>query len=156
MEGDDMNLAYSNLSKKGKKELLAMVRELTKDYKVSRPTESCVRIREHITDWEKEHVIILFLDVSGRIVSSKLYTIGTPENCFVFPKEVIRDALMQTPCKSIIFGHNHPTGELEFSVADKQIIRKLKQMLEVFDMELLDSIIVTATSFASAKEEVII
>ena len=54
---------------------------------------------------------------------------------------------------AIILAHNHPSGALHPSVADKQITQKLKKASASIDIRLLDHIIVTHTSYFSFADE---
>jgi DNA repair protein RadC len=44
---------------------------------------------------------------------------------------------------AVIIVHNHPSGNLQPSEQDKQITKKIKQALEIFDVSLLDHLILT-------------
>ena len=56
----------------------------------------------------------------------------------------------------IIVAHNHPSGNINPSEADKKMAEKLKKGCEILDIILLDSIILTDESYCSFKEEGII
>ncbi len=43
--------------------------------------------------------------------------------------------------------HNHPSGNLRPSEADKVLTRKIAQAAELLDIKLLDSLIITAESY---------
>jgi len=53
----------------------------------------------------------------------------------------------------VILCHNHPSGALSPSRADKVITRKLKEGLKLFDIEILDHIILTENSYFSFADE---
>ena len=54
---------------------------------------------------------------------------------------------------SIIISHNHPSGNIKPSEADKKITEKIKVGGAVLDIKLLDHIIITADSYFSFAEE---
>ena len=53
----------------------------------------------------------------------------------------------------IILIHNHPSGALQPSEADKQVTRKLKLAGESLDIKILDHLIVTETNYFSFADE---
>jgi DNA repair protein RadC len=68
--------------------------------------------------------------------------------------------IMQTAllgnASSIIVAHNHPSGQLKASEADKQITTKIKEAGAFLDITLLDHIIVTSAGYSSFSNEGII
>jgi DNA repair protein RadC len=54
---------------------------------------------------------------------------------------------------SIIVAHNHPSGKLQASDADKAITKKLKQAGEILDIKLLDHLILTDEGHLSFQDE---
>ena len=75
---------------------------------------------------------------------------GTIDGASVYPREIVREALLLN-AKSIIVAHNHPSGILEPSNADKRITRRIIEACNVLDINLLDHILVSklgAMSFA--------
>ena len=54
---------------------------------------------------------------------------------------------------SIILCHNHPSGNLNPSSADKQLTQKLKAAGESLDIKILDHLIVTERSYFSFADE---
>ena len=49
----------------------------------------------------------------------------------------------------LILTHNHPSGTLKPSAADKQITQKLKRSAEVLDIKVLDHLIITQKEYYS-------
>lgn len=54
---------------------------------------------------------------------------------------------------SMIIAHNHPSGNLEPSEADKKITYKLKSACLIMEVPLLDHIILTADGYTSFADE---
>lgn len=54
---------------------------------------------------------------------------------------------------SVIIAHNHPSGNLKPSSADRDITHKIKNGLKLFDITLLDHLILTNTSYLSFQDE---
>tara|TARA_R110002111_G_scaffold203827_1_gene268659 strand:+ start:82 stop:543 length:462 start_codon:yes stop_codon:yes gene_type:complete len=61
--------------------------------------------------------------------------------------------VLDTLAVSVILAHNHPSGTLRPSQADKDITKKLKNTLQLLDVTVLDHIILTETSYFSFADE---
>lgn len=53
----------------------------------------------------------------------------------------------------IILAHNHPSGKLQASDADKNITKKIKEAMKLFNIQLLDHIILTEDGYLSFQDE---
>lgn len=60
---------------------------------------------------------------------------------------------VDTLSSGVIICHNHPSGDLRPSQADLEITRKLKDCLNMFDIKMLDHIIITETGYYSFADE---
>ncbi|RZV59187.1 MAG: hypothetical protein EX254_09765, partial [Flavobacteriaceae bacterium] len=68
---------------------------------------------------------------------------------------VMKNAI-ELAATGIILVHNHPSGSLKPSLADKKLTAKLKSAGESLDIKVLDHIIITeARYFSFADEEVL-
>lgn len=100
----------------------------------------------------KEHEVfgVIFLDNQHRVrATTELFT-GTIDSASIYPREVVKHALAHNAA-AIIFYHNHPSGTVEASQADRRITRRLIDALALVDIKVLDHFIVSfegVTSFA--------
>lgn len=83
----------------------------------------------------------LFLDNQNRVILLEELFRGTIDGASVYPREIAKRALFHNAA-AVIFAHNHPSGINEPSLADKQITEKLKQVLNLFDIRVLDHFII--------------
>jgi len=60
---------------------------------------------------------------------------------------------LEVQASGLIICHNHPSGQLEPSMADKNITSKIKSAGQVLDIKLLDHIIVTESDYYSFNNE---
>lgn len=92
---------------------------------------------------------MLLLDNQHRLIKSVEVFRGTIDGCAVYPREVVKAALLNSAAATVLF-HNHPSGVSEPSQADIAITQRLKKALETIDVRILDHLIVgrTITSFA--------
>jgi DNA repair protein RadC len=79
---------------------------------------------------------------------------GTIDSASVYPRDVAKAAL-ELNAAAVIFAHNHPSGISVPSSADINITRKLKSALELFDIRVLDHIIIGDTTYSFAESSLI-
>ncbi|WP_417800293.1 JAB domain-containing protein, partial [Tenacibaculum sp.] len=83
-----------------------------------------VLLRESKIDQNREHFWVIGLANNNRILFIELISLGTVNATLVEPMEVFSFALQKRAVK-IILCHNHPSGELKPSEADKDISDRL-------------------------------
>ena len=101
-----------------------------------------------IRDKKQEYFVCLTLDGANRLISKRIITIGTLTSSLVHPREVFAEAISDRAA-SIIVAHNHPSGNLQSSDADRQVTERLKEAGVLLGINLVDHIIVTSKSFVS-------
>lgn len=62
-------------------------------------------------------------------------------------------ALLKAKATAFILVHNHPSGKLQPSDADRQITQKIKQASQILDIALLDHLIISSESYYSFADE---
>ena len=95
------------------------------------------RMRHH----RSEVFACLFLDSKHRVIIYEELFFGTIDSSSVHPREVVKRALHHNAA-AIIIAHNHPSGIAEPSRADESITLRLKEVLALIDVRLLDHIVV--------------
>ena len=101
-----------------------------------------------IRDKKQEYFVCLTLDGANRLISKRIITIGTLTSSLVHPREVFAEAISDRAA-SIIVAHNHPSGNLKSSDADRQVTERLKEAGVLLGINLVDHIIVTSKDFVS-------
>lgn len=99
-----------------------------------------------------EEFWILYLNNSNKIIEQFQISKGGITGTLVDVRITLRKAL-EVGAVSIILAHNHPSGNLNPSEADKQLTRKLKTAVESLDIKILDHLIVTEKSYFSFADE---
>jgi DNA repair protein RadC len=94
-----------------------------------------------LRDVKKERFKVIFLDAKNQIVEEKTLFEGTVDSSAVYPREVIKDAL-RYEASSLIFVHNHHSGDHEPSLCDREITRDLVFAARVVQIRVLDHIII--------------
>ena len=95
-----------------------------------------------------EEFWILYLNNSNKIVMKSQLSKGGITGTVVDVRLVFKKAL-ENNAVSIIVCHNHPSGILQPSDADKQITEKLKEAGKNLDIRLLDHLIITEKGYYS-------
>lgn len=103
-----------------------------------------------LATFEHEVFCVMFLDTQNNLIEFTELFRGTLSSASVYPREVAKEALYYN-AGSVILVHNHPSGSPEPSDADRRITRRLQDALGLFDIRVLDHLIVAnpdVTSFA--------
>lgn len=115
------------------------------------PTDTIKYLRLKLTAYKNEFFAALFLDNRHRVLSFEELFFGTIDGASVHPRVVVQRA-MEINAAAVIFCHNHPSGVSEPSHADKAITNRLKDALEILDVQVLDHIVVGAEDITSFAE----
>ena len=107
---------------------------------------------DEFSNKKKEHFYALLLDTKNRIIAEELVSVGILDASLIHPREVFKAAISAN-CRSMILVHNHPSGDCEPSVNDKEVTMMLTDAGELLGIEVLDHIIVGKDSFVSMNEE---
>lgn len=100
---------------------------------------------------KKEYFIALYLNARNQLIHKEVISIGTLNGSLVHPREVFEPAVNQLAAQ-IVIAHNHPSGDECPSDADISVTNRLVEAGKILGIEILDHIIVTATSYYSFKE----
>ena len=112
--------------------------------------EKAVEQLVDIRDKKQEYFVCLTLDGANRLIAKRIITIGTLTASLVHPREVITEAITDRAA-SIIVAHNHPSGSIEPSQADRDITERLRQASELLGISLVDHVVVTKSAYAIIK-----
>ena len=99
-----------------------------------------------------EEFWIIYLNNSNKIVFRSQLSKGGITGTIVDVRLVFKIAF-EVGATGLILCHNHPSGALVASDADRQITRKLKLAGESLDIKVLDHIIITETAYFSFADE---
>ena len=100
---------------------------------------------------EHEVFLLILLDNQHRIIESVEISRGTIDQASVYPREVVKTAL-QYNAAVVMFAHNHPSGEVTPSKADRLITERLVQALGLVDIRVPDHLIVGGSQVFSFAE----
>lgn len=100
----------------------------------------------------QEHMIYIGLDRNNHVRHINLISIGNTGLMIIDKKNLIRTALMNADDR-VILVHNHPSNSLKASKEDIQFSSLMYKLLETFDIEFLDHLIVTEDGYLSMMKE---
>lgn len=115
------------------------------------PADSKEFLREMIGTRACEVFACVFLDSRHRVLAVRELFRGTLTGASVHPREVVREAL-EMGAASVVLGHNHPSNHPEPSRADEEITLRLRDALSLFDIALLDHLVIAAGGCTSLAE----
>lgn len=115
---------------------------------MTRPEDAADYFRAKLAHRQHEEFHVLFLDQRHCILGCELLARGTLNGTDVYPREVAKRALLLNAA-AIVCAHNHPSGDPEPSAADRAFTQRLMGALRLFDIRLLDHIVVGAKGAVS-------
>ncbi len=93
-----------------------------------------------MVDKEKEHFIVIHLNVRSHIKQIEIVGIGTINATLVHPREVYKRAILESSV-NIIIAHNHPSGECSPSEEDIAVTKRLIEVGNIIGIKLMDHIV---------------
>lgn len=111
------------------------------------------KFEEFIEHHEEFHV--LMLNRRMKVIAHAALFIGGIDSTIVDVRIVMQAAILSN-CSALVIAHNHPSGNLMPSSADRQITNRISQACKVMEISLLDHIILSPEgsyySFADNSE----
>jgi DNA repair protein RadC len=99
-----------------------------------------------------EEFWILYLNNSNKVIQKNQLSKGGITGTLVDVRLVLKSAL-EVGATSLILCHNHPSGTLKPSQADKDITQKLKTAAQSLDIKVLDHLIITEKTYFSFADD---
>ncbi len=87
---------------------------------------------------DREIFVLLFLNAKNVVTNMETHTIGTVDTSAVYPQQIFRSALLNN-ASSIICVHNHPSGDPDPSLSDREITKQISIGSHVLGIRLLVS-----------------
>lgn len=106
-------------------------------------------IKSKLKDYHKEHFYIIALNSRNHSIAE--VSVGSLDASVVHPREVFAEAI-KNKAASVIFAHNHPSGDPEPSEDDLETTKQLTEAGKILGIEVVDHIIVTKNNYFSFKD----
>jgi len=128
-----MSVAIDTLTVKSSKEIASYIKSLLRDL-------------------QNEVFGVVFLNRANRIRHYEVISVGGITGTVADPRIIFKKALAEDAVGIILF-HNHPSGNLQPSKADEELTKKIIQAGILFDIRILDHIIVSECGYFSFADE---
>jgi DNA repair protein RadC len=99
-----------------------------------------------------ESFFLLLLNRANQTTGYVKISQGGTAGTVVDPKIIAKYAI-DSLSASVIIAHNHPSGNLKTSEADIAMTKKIQAGLMLFDIKLLDHLIITSSGFFSMADD---
>ncbi|MFD1818292.1 DNA replication and repair protein RadC [Pseudarcicella hirudinis] len=121
-------------------------------FKVTSSEDAYKILRPGMADLSHEEFWIILLNRANQVIKCERISSGGVSGTIADPKIIFKIA-MENLASSIILSHNHPSGNIVPSEADKALTRKLKDAGDLLDIPVLDHIIFTDEKYFSFADE---
>ncbi|MGB3619508.1 MAG: DNA repair protein RadC [Catalinimonas sp.] len=124
---------------------------------IRRPQITCSRdayeaLRPHLLDLPVEEFWVLLMNRANHVTRTLRISEGGVSGTVADPKVIFKAALEEM-ASGVILAHNHPSGNLQPSEADRQLTRKLSDGGRMLDIVVLDHLIVSDHRYLSFADE---
>jgi DNA repair protein RadC len=109
-------------------------------------------MKPYLLDLYYEEFWVLFLNRANVVMKTEKISTGGVAGTVADPKVIFKRALEET-ANGLILVHNHPSGNLQPSTADRDLTKKLREGAKLLDMQVLDHVIFTDNGFFSFADE---
>ena len=108
-------------------------------------------VRAELGEKDYEVFKVLCLDKQNNIIKNSNLFYGTIDRSVVYPREILKLAL-DREAHSVMFIHNHPSGNLTPSKKDISLTQEMGDMLERVGCRLVDSVVISREGYTSMRE----
>ena len=114
-------------------------------------TKDVLPLISDISNKQQEYFVCISLNGANELIEKRIVTVGLLDKSQVHPREVFADVITDRAA-SVIFAHNHPSGELNPSNSDLKIHEQLTEAAKILGIKVLDHIIVSKREYYSFQE----
>ncbi len=123
-------------------------RYLIKDTVKITTAEDVLPLLSEIAGKPQEHFFCISLNGANEVIEKRIVTIGLLDQSQVHPREVFADVIADRAA-AVIFAHNHPSGNIQPSDADRTVQEQLTKAANILGIRVLDHIIIAKTGYYS-------
>lgn len=127
----------------------------TKEHTIRSPEDVIKAVKNKLKGKKREHFLTICLDTRNHLINIHTISVGSLDSSIVHPREVFKEAISSSAA-SVIFVHNHPSGDPTPSEDDIKLTKRLVEVGEIMGIEILDHIIVCDKSHFSMKSKSIL
>ncbi|OFY20135.1 MAG: hypothetical protein A2W98_12375 [Bacteroidetes bacterium GWF2_33_38] len=128
------------------------IADIVEKQKISGSKDAFEIFKAILGDLPYEEFWILLLNRSNKIIEKIKISQGGISGTVIDTRVIMKYAI-EGSASSLILCHNHPSGNISPSENDKQVTDKIKKAADIFDIKILDHIIVTDSNYYSFADE---
>lgn len=106
---------------------------------------------KYIVNKNQEEFYCIYLDAKKRVINNKLLFVGTVNHSMVHPRDIFKEAY-KLNASFIICIHNHPSGDVNPSLDDINVTKRIFEIGNLMGIKLVDHIIVSENNYYSFLE----
>ena len=130
-----------------------IARATTSDVECIKTDDDVARLMRPIFEgMQHEECWVLYLTSSNRLIDRQRVSQGGVQATVVDHRLIVKRAL-ELLATQLIMVHNHPSGAAEPSLADKELTKKVKSAAALFDIRMLDHVIISREGNFSFRRE---
>lgn len=156
-----LTLSSEDLLCRENAEKIAVLRELCEEFyytktrktkTVSSPESAAKLFAGKLKYLDREECWIATLDSANGVIGVERISVGNLNSCIFDIKRIVRTCLTHN-ANSMIVAHNHPSGNVKPSSSDIKQTEQLRDALKLFDIGLIDHIILSDREYFSFSNE---
>jgi DNA repair protein RadC len=113
--------------------------------------EDVLPLLSDIRNKSQEHFVSITLNGANEVIQKRIVTVGLLDRSLVHSRDVFADVITDRAA-AVIFGHNHPSGDLQPSDEDIRTQDRLVQAAKILGIRVLDHLIVSRKGYFSFEE----
>jgi DNA repair protein RadC len=117
---------------------------------IKNPIDVVALVKNKLSGKKKEYFITVLLDTRAQVIKICETSVGSLDSSIVHPREVFKEAIAASAA-SVIFVHNHPSGDTSASEQDIGLTKRLVEAGQIIGIDVLDHIIVGDNRHLSMK-----
>ena len=126
--------------------------ELPEHILINCSKDAYVQLAPKLLDLPHEEFWMLLLNRRNKVVKTELISRGGISGTVADVRLILKSAL-ENLATSIVLAHNHPSGSLLPSREDQHLTQKVKQAASLFDIQVVDHLIIGDKSYYSFADE---
>lgn len=121
-------------------------------YKIKKSKDAFDLFFSQFEDLDHEHFYVAFLNRANFVMRCELLSVGGLSGTVVDVRMIMNRAIL-LKSSAIILAHNHPSGNLNPSEQDRDITARVKEACKLFDIMLMDHLIIANQLYLSFADE---
>lgn len=128
-----------------------VIREKKKGAALKNAGDVAKHLIEQMRHYNKEHFKVIMLNTKAEIIAEEDVAIGDLSATVIHPREIFNKAVKNSTA-SVIFAHNHPSGNPEPSSEDINVTNRLIKAGEILGIRVLDHLVIGDGKYVSLRE----